>query len=66
MNGHEEDLQTGLDALAKLTEGDVYLSISTKTTSKSLREAKKMLLSLSLMDHTRQETLVCILTGLNR
>ena len=45
LNGHEEDLQTGLDALAKLTEGDVYLSISTKTTSKSLREAKNVIVT---------------------
>ncbi|MDD3908536.1 MAG: NADH:ubiquinone reductase (Na(+)-transporting) subunit A, partial [Proteiniphilum sp.] len=45
LNGHEEDLQTGLDALTKLTEGGVYLSISTKTTSKSLREAKNVIVT---------------------
>ena len=39
------DLQTGLDALAKLTSGKVYLSISTKTKSKALREAKNVVIT---------------------
>lgn len=41
----EGDLQAGLDALAKLTAGKVYLSISTKTTLKGLREAKNVVIT---------------------
>lgn len=39
------DLQTGLDALAKLTEGKVYLSISNQTKCTALREAKNVVLT---------------------
>ncbi len=42
LQGQEEDLQVGLDALAKLTSGKVYLSISTNTTSRALRQAKNV------------------------
>lgn len=35
-----ESLQAGLDALSKLTQGKVYLSISTETKSVTLRSAK--------------------------
>lgn len=42
MNGQEADFQTGLDALAKLTKGKVYLSICSKSTNKALREAKNV------------------------
>ena len=45
LNGQEADLQTGLDALAKLTAGKVYLSISPKTTNKGLREAKNVVIT---------------------
>ena len=38
-------MQTGLDALAKLTTGKVYLSVSTKTTLKGLREAKNVVIT---------------------
>lgn len=40
MNGYEADFQTGLDALAKLTEGKVYLSISPDTVVKGVRYAQ--------------------------
>ncbi len=42
IEGQEKDLQTGLDALAKLTDGKVYLSISPNTKNKGLREAKNV------------------------
>ncbi len=42
LQGQEEELQVGLNALAKLTAGKVYLSISTNTTSRALREAKNV------------------------
>ncbi len=45
LNGQEADLQAGLDALAKLTTGKVYLSISPKTTNKGLREAKNVVIT---------------------
>lgn len=45
LEGQEADLQTGLDALAKLTSGKVYLSISTKTKSKALRDAKNVVIT---------------------
>ncbi len=37
-----ENFQTGLDALSKLTEGEVYLSIGNENKSKALREAKNV------------------------
>jgi Na+-transporting NADH:ubiquinone oxidoreductase subunit A len=40
LNGQEDDLQAGFDALAKLTTGKVYLGISPDTTNKGLRYAK--------------------------
>lgn len=45
LNGRDADLQAGFDALAKLTTGKVYLSISTKTTHKALREAKNVVIT---------------------
>lgn len=45
LQGQEDDLQTGFDALSKLTEGKVYLSISTKTSNKGLREARNVILT---------------------
>ncbi len=45
LKDREADLQTGLDALAKLTTGKVYLSVSTKTTLKGLREAKNVVIT---------------------
>lgn len=45
LKDREADLQTGLDALAKLTTGKVYLSVSAKTTLKGLREAKNVILT---------------------
>ena len=45
LQGQEDDLQTGFDALSKLTEGKVYLSISTKTANKGLREARNVILT---------------------
>lgn len=45
LKGREEDFQTGLDALAKLTTGKVYLSISPKTKSVALREAKNVVIT---------------------
>jgi Na+-transporting NADH:ubiquinone oxidoreductase subunit A len=41
----ENDLQAGLDALTTLTHGKVYLSVSTKTTLKGLREAKNVVIT---------------------
>jgi Na+-transporting NADH:ubiquinone oxidoreductase subunit A len=40
--GREDDLQTGFNALAKLTKGKVYLGIGTETTNKGLRYAKNV------------------------
>lgn len=40
LKGQEKDLQSGLDALSKLTNGKVYLSVSPKTKSDALRNAK--------------------------
>jgi Na+-transporting NADH:ubiquinone oxidoreductase subunit A len=45
LNGQEAELQAGLDALAKLTTGKVYLSISTKTKHKGLREANNVVIT---------------------
>lgn len=45
LKGQEDDLQTGLDALAKLTNGKVYLSISPKTTNPGLRDAKNVVIT---------------------
>lgn len=45
LEGQEKDFQTGLDALTKLTSGKVYLSISAKTKSKVLREAKNVVIT---------------------
>ncbi len=42
LQGQEEELQIGLNALAKLTEGKLYLSISANSTSCALREAKNV------------------------
>ncbi len=41
----EADLQTGFDALAKLTQGKVYLSVSPDTTNKGLRYAKNVVIT---------------------
>ncbi|NLJ01641.1 MAG: Na(+)-translocating NADH-quinone reductase subunit A [Bacteroidales bacterium] len=45
LEGQEADLQAGLDALAKLTAGNVYLSISSKTTNPALRQAKNAVIT---------------------
>lgn len=45
LDGHEVDLQVGFDALAKLTSGKVYLSISPATTNKALREAQNVIIT---------------------
>ncbi|NLY25902.1 MAG: Na(+)-translocating NADH-quinone reductase subunit A [Bacteroidales bacterium] len=45
LKGQEEELQTGLDALAKLTAGKVYLSIGKQTTNKGLREAQHVVIN---------------------
>lgn len=45
LQGQEADLQAGLDALAKLTAGKVYLSISAKATNKGLREATNVIVT---------------------
>ncbi len=45
LEGQEADLQTGLDALTKLTAGKVYLSISPKTTNKGLCNAKNVIIN---------------------
>jgi Na+-transporting NADH:ubiquinone oxidoreductase subunit A len=43
VNGQESTFQTGLNALTKLTEGDVHLSVHAKhTTSKAFLEAKNL------------------------
>lgn len=43
--GQEADLQTGLDALAKLTPGKVYLSIRSQTKNEDLRRAKNVVVT---------------------
>lgn len=45
LKDQEKDVQAGLDALSKLTKGKVYLSVSPKTTSKMLREAKNVVVT---------------------
>ena len=45
IDGQEKDLQTGLDALAKLTSGKVYLAISPATKNKGLRDAKNVVIT---------------------
>ncbi len=45
LEGQEADFQAGLDALAKLTTGKVYLSVHTKTTSPALRQAKNVVIN---------------------
>jgi len=42
INREPESLQAGLDALSKLTEGKVYLSISENTASDALRNARNV------------------------
>ncbi len=45
LEGQEHDLQTGLDALSKLTDGKIYLSIGTQTRNKALREAENAVIT---------------------
>lgn len=45
LEGQEKDLQTGLDALSKLTKGKVYLSVSPKTKNDALRNAKNVIVT---------------------
>lgn len=45
LKDQEKDVQTGLDALSKLTKGKVHLSVSPKTTSKVLRDAKNVVVT---------------------
>lgn len=45
VDGEEANLQAGIDALAKLTSGKVYLSISPKTKNKGLRDAKNAVIT---------------------
>ncbi|MDR0422449.1 MAG: Na(+)-translocating NADH-quinone reductase subunit A [Proteiniphilum sp.] len=45
LNGLEADLQTGLDALSKLTAGKVYLSVGAKTANKGLLHAKNVVIT---------------------
>lgn len=42
LKGQESDFQTGLDALSVLTDGKVYLGISSKTQSPALKNAKNV------------------------
>jgi Na+-transporting NADH:ubiquinone oxidoreductase subunit A len=42
IKGHEADFQTGLDALAALTSGDVYLAIRPDCKTPALKNAKKV------------------------
>ena len=42
LEGREADLQSGFDALAKLTKGKVFLGISPETTNKGLKGAKNV------------------------
>lgn len=46
MRGHEPDFQTGIDALAKLTSGKVYLNISDDAGAKVLKYAKNAEISV--------------------
>ena len=45
LKDREADLQTGFDALAKLTDGSVYLSISSNTQNPGLRDAKNVVIT---------------------
>ena len=45
LEGQEADFQTGLDALAKLTAGKLYLSISPQTKNKALTGAKNAVIT---------------------
>ena len=45
LQGQEKDLQEGLDALSKLTKGKVHLSVSPKTKSDALRNAKNVVVT---------------------
>ncbi|HUI33241.1 MAG: Na(+)-translocating NADH-quinone reductase subunit A [Dysgonamonadaceae bacterium] len=45
LKDQEKDLQAGLDALSKLTKGKVYLSVSPKTKSDALRNAKNVVVT---------------------
>lgn len=45
LKDQDKDVQAGLDALSKLTKGKVYLSVSSKTTSSSLKNAKNVVVT---------------------
>ena len=45
LKDQDKDVQAGLDALSKLTKGKVYLSISPKTTSKALKNARNVVIT---------------------
>ena len=45
LKDREADLQAGFDALTKLTEGSVYLSISSNTQNPRLRDAKNVVIT---------------------
>lgn len=45
LEGQETDFQTGLDALAKLTQGKLYLSVGPETKNKALRNAKNAVIT---------------------
>ena len=45
LKDQDKDVQAGLDALSKLTKGKVYLSVSPKTASKALRNAKNVVVT---------------------
>lgn len=45
LKDQDKDVQAGLDALSKLTKGKVYLSVSPKTTSDALRNAKNVVVT---------------------
>ena len=45
LKDQDKDVQAGLDALSKLTKGKVYLSVSPETTSKTLRNAKNVVVT---------------------
>ncbi len=45
LKDQSKDVQAGLDALSKLTKGKVYLSVSPKTTSDALRNAKNVVVT---------------------
>lgn len=42
LKGHENDFQTGLNALAKMTDGKVYLGINSQTQADCLTKAKNV------------------------